>query len=417
MNYKERRHKLMEQLPEHSLTLLYAGGDVLRSADACFRFESNRNFYYLCGIEEQDAILALYKTPNKIEETLFIRDLNYDLEKWTGRYIRPEEAKAISEIEDVRFLSGFDTYFNYLRSRCGVNCFGLDGEHDPNGRHLFEGEEQAALLRQRYPMAEFVDVYPLICSMRLVKSPEEIELIRQAIAITDEALDNVLAHIGPEQYEYDFVAEFKYILNKYNATEMFETICASGENACVLHYISNADVAHDGELCLFDLGAKKDSYGADISRTYPVSGRYSPRQRQIYDIVLEGQDLIFSLARPGVTLRELNRALIDFYAKKLQEIGLIEKAEEVSKYYYHGVSHMFGLDTHDVGSMEWIKLEAGHVISNEPGLYIAEEGIGIRIENDLLITEDGCEDLCKDVKRLPEDIEAYIAAHNPRFQK
>ncbi|MDE7385434.1 MAG: M24 family metallopeptidase, partial [Anaeroplasmataceae bacterium] len=193
----------------------------------------------------------------------------------------------------------------------------------------------------------------------------------------------------------------------YGATGYaFPTIAASGKNACCLHYMDNEDIAKQGDLILFDLGCSYHMYCSDISRTFPVSGKFSPRQKQIYNIVLAGQEHVLKHIKPGITTKELNQILIKFYAKELKKIGLIQEDSEVSKYYYHGVSHHIGLDCHDL--CEYTPLQAGSIISNEPGLYIAEEGIGIRIEDDILVTEDGCINLSKDILKTVDEIEAYL---------
>ena len=235
----------------------------------------------------------------------------------------------------------------------------------------------------------------------------EIEEIKKAIDITQKGIEAILTNIGPMK-EYQLESYFDQAIKYHGASGYaFPTIAASGKNGCCLHYQDNNSDMMAGDLVLFDLGAHYNMYCADISRTFPVSGKFSLRQKEIYEIVLGGQEEVFKAAKPGVTTRELNQILLQYFAKELKRIGLIQEDKEVSKYYYHGVSHHIGLECHDL--CEYIPLQAGSIISNEPGLYIAEENIGIRIEDDVLITETGCENLSKNIIKTVEEIEAFIA--------
>ena len=269
-------------------------------------------------------------------------------------------------------------------------------------------DKYAEGIRERMPWVSIKNGRPLIQHARTVKQKPELEQMRTAIEITNKGIQNILRHIKP-MYEYQLESYFDQAIKFYGATGYaFPTIAASGKNACCLHYSDNNSMAKDGDLILFDLGANYNCYCADISRTFPVNGVYSRRQKQLYDIVLQGQKLVFGKAKPGVTTKELNGFLREYYKVELKKIGLIEEGteEEVSKYYFHGVSHHIGVDVHDLADNA--PLKAGCVISNEPGLYISEEGIGIRIEDDVLITENGAEWLSPQIIKETEDIEKFI---------
>ncbi len=409
-NYQKRREKLLKKLPNDSMTILFSGSPVRKSADGEYPFESNRNFYYLTGIEEPEAILVLLKTDELNTSYLFIREIDEMMEKWVGIYIRPHQAREISGIEQVNFLSNFEGFVARQLHFNGIETMLLDSDRLSFEAIKSPAEQFAKKIKDLYPLLKLKNVSKKIAKLRLVKDESEIEKIKAAIKITDKGLRRMLSQMKPNQYEYQYLAEVLYEFNKAGASEMFDSICASGPNGVILHYVSNDRLSEANELCLFDLGAKKDGYGADISRTYPVSGKFSERQKQLYDIVLGAMEEVKQAAKPGVTLAQLNQIVIDYYAEKLEAIGLIKNKSEVTKYYYHSVSHFLGLDTHDVGGVMGLKLEAGHVITNEPGLYIAEENIGIRIENDLLITENGCIDLCEDVIKTTDEIEALMNA-------
>jgi len=261
-----------------------------------------------------------------------------------------------------------------------------------------------------YPGTVVDNIYPTVASLRMVKDAEEVAVTKEAVKITEEALNHVLETLKPGMMEYQVQSEFEYKVKYLGAEGMaFPTIAGSGMNGTMLHYETNHDVCKENTLILLDLGARVKGYNADITRTYPVSGKFTERQKQIYNIVLKANRFVVEKARPGITLKELNDYCKSVLAKGLIEIGLIEKEEEVSKYYMHSVSHHLGIDVHDVTVPELEKLVPGMIITNEPGLYIDEEEIGIRIEDDLLITEDGCVVLSEDIVRTVEEIEAKMS--------
>ncbi|MDE6656468.1 MAG: M24 family metallopeptidase, partial [Anaeroplasmataceae bacterium] len=278
----------------------------------------------------------------------------------------------------------------------------LKDEKNPYSTEMLYGKDS----KEQHPHLVIFNAESLFKKARTIKLPEEIEEMKKAISITKKGIENILDHMK-ESYEYQLESYFDQAIKYHGATGYaFPTIAASGKNACCLHYMDNEDIAKDGDLILFDLGCSYHMYCSDISRTFPVNGKFSPRQKQIYNIVLAGQEHVLKHIKPGITTKELNQILVKFYAVELKRIGLIQEDSEVSKYYYHGVSHHIGLDCHDL--CEYTPLQAGSIISNEPGLYIAEEGIGIRIEDDILVTEDGCINLSKDILKTVDEIEAYL---------
>ncbi len=269
---------------------------------------------------------------------------------------------------------------------------------------------KAKAFMAQYPTITLKNAHQLVSAMRMVKDDTEVATLERAIAVTDQGLRRVLATLEPGRMEYQEQAEFEYEIRMQGAEGVsFPTIAGSGINGCMLHYGTNHCKLEDGKLLLLDLGARVDGYCADITRTYPINGKYTPRQREIYDIVLRANREVAKSARPGVTLRELNELCKKVLAEGLMAIGKIESADQIGTYYMHGVSHHLGIDTHDCAVNESEGLRAGMVISDEPGLYIDEEEIGIRIEDDLLITEDGCRVLSEAIPREAEEIEALMA--------
>ena len=400
----ENRRRVLEQMEDNSVMVVFSR----RGPDVTFqdKYEINRNYYYLSGVVEYGNVLMLYKKDGKTGSRMFVKPYDELKAKWVGAPKTPEEITGISGIEEVEFVESFETTLGKFLETSKILYLDLipKGEEDiPDYSDVFSSK-----VKEMYPSVEVKSGRLFLQHARTIKQPEELDEMRKAIEITNKGIENILRHMGP-MYEYQLESYFDQAIKYYGATGYaFPTIAASGANACCLHYSDNNCFAKDGDLILFDLGANYNCYCADISRTFPVNGKYSRRQKLLYDIVLNGQKMVFEKARPGYTTKELNGFLREYFKVELKKIGLIEEGtdEEVSKYYFHGVSHQIGIDVHDLADYE--PLKPGCVISNEPGLYISEEGIGIRIEDDVLITENGAEWLSPQVIKETDDIEKFI---------
>lgn len=400
MNYELRRKKLFEEMEENSIFAFFAK----RPSEDAKRYDIDRNFFYLTGIAEFDDVLVLIKKNGKCKEKLYIHPIDLAQEKWTGETIRKEEAKKVAQIEEVGLIT--DYFSDILKELDYDTKLYLLSKEDDTKDYSYEDYFGRTILSKK--LVTIVNGNSLLKRLRSVKDEEEASLIRKANIITNEGLNAILDNLKPGLMEYQIESFFDQAIKFNGATGYsFPTIAASGINGTCLHYSENKDVLKDGDLILFDLGASYKTYCADVSRTYPVNGKFSDRQKLVYEIVLNGQKLIERTVRPGYTTRELNQILIDYFAVELKKIGLIKDRSEVSKYYFHGVSHHLGMDCHDFCLYE--KLKAGAIISNEPGLYIPEWNIGIRIEDDLFITEDGCINLSAGIIKEVKDIEEYMA--------
>lgn len=409
MNYKERRKKVYEQMEDKSILVLYSGDALHCSADAYHPFEANRQFFYLTGIRRENMALVIEKCGEKLEETLFIEPIDASIERWVGKKMTQDEAKEVSGVETVMFMDSLEAvldrimnrrlparvYFDtYRHQKCDLPDF-----------NLVKAQEFA----KAYPGVAIGNIYPVVAALRMIKDEDEIKVTKEAIKVTEDALNHVLATLKPGMMEYQVQAEFEYKVKSLGADGMaFPTIAGSGINGTMLHYETNREECKENTLILLDLGARVKGYNADITRTYPVSGTFTDRQKQFYTIVLKANREVAEIAKPGMTLKELNEHCKKVLAEGLLELGMIEKEEEVGKYYMHGVSHHLGIDVHDVTVPEQEKLVPGMIITDEPGLYIDEEEIGIRIEDDLLITENGCEVLSENIVRTVEEIEAKM---------
>ena len=409
MQYKAHRENLYSSLETGSILLLFSGVEQHTNEDHYHDFEVNSQFFYLTGMDRPNQCLMAVKTANETREILFIEEADPLQERWTGKMPTPDEARECSGVQEIQFLPALSGLISRYMSRSRINFAYFDlyrnGESDLPDYNALRCED----FRKKYPWVQLKDLHALCAPLREVKDVDEVERVRKAIDWTRQGLECVMKQLKPGMMEYQAQALFEYTCRSLGAEKMaFNTIAGSGLNGCMMHYETNRDQTKDGDLLLLDLGAKYGNYCSDITRTYPVNGKFSPRQRQIYDLVLKANRAVAEKARPGMTLRELNDVAKDVLGEGLVEIGLIEKKEDVGKYYMHSVSHSIGIDVHDICYTGDV-LQPGWIISDEPGLYIDEEKIGIRIEDDLLITEDGCEVLSESILRDPDEIEAFMA--------
>lgn len=410
--YSENRKKLMERLEEGSVVLLYSGIVPVKSNDQDMSpFSVNRNFYYMTGIDAQNVWLVMSKTARGVSEALFIDEPDEFTIKWNGRMLTREEASAYSGLKEsqVHYTQDLDNYVVSPLYRIATGAAAVYFSFDRMSMKAAptRSEEYARTIREKFPAVQIKNVAKTIASLRAVKTPEEIDCIRRAGDVTIEALKHMLKSARPGEYEYQWAADYEHYVARSGLRHGFETIAAAGENAVMLHYSDNNCIARDGDLLLVDLGAEYKYYSADISRTFPVGGKFTDRQKELFTIVREAMELAREKMRPGVEMKESNKAVIEFYKKALRTAKLITDDSDVSKYYYHGVSHSLGLDTHD--PCDRTVYEPGMVITCEPGLYVAEEGIGIRLENDILVTEGAAEDLVGDRLLDIAEIEELMA--------
>ncbi|QIB26358.1 aminopeptidase P family protein [Caloranaerobacter azorensis] len=406
--FVDNRKKLMDMVENGSIVILFSGNAPYRSADQKYPYTPNRNFYYLTGLERENFILFMFKKNDKVEEMLFIENSNPKLEKWIGKKMTKGEAEEISGVKNIQFKEEFQEFLAMNVVVNNIDTIYLDLERREWNSNINPAIIFANEIRERYPYINIKNIYKDICNLRTIKQEEEIERIKKAINITKEGLENVMKNLKPNMMEYQAEAYFDFTVKSLGIKNLaFKTIAASGVNGTILHYEQNNCKIADNSLILFDLGVEYENYCSDISRTYPVNGKFTERQKQIYNIVLKAQLETIRAIRPGMPIKKLNEITKDVLIRECKKIGLINEDSEITKYYYHGVSHYLGLDTHDVGSYER-KLEPGMVLTVEPGLYIEEEGIGIRIEDDVLVTEDGYEVLSKDIIKTVEEIEEFM---------
>lgn len=425
--FNARRQRLFDTLQDRSAVLLFGGSPKVASADEDLPFEINRNFYYLTGIDQAESALLLLKADGERKEFLFILPFDRNKERWYGKRLTPEEAGEKSGIRNVLLTptlsSKLDMVLNPdIREYGEIETLFLDLDREikiaPN-ESTKTFKEKAQL---KYPTIHIMDIYPAITKLRLKKSVHEIAEFRGAVASTKIGLMAVWNKLKPGVREYELANEFLRAINDDNCYQglSFPTIMASGIHGTCLHYPTPLDTVKDGDLVLMDLGARFNYYCADVTRTLPADGVFSKEQRIAYDIVLRCNQMVESKAKPGVTIKELDRLTNEFLAKECVKAGFLKDESAINEYFFHGVSHLIGLDTHDPylapldRSYKELPLEPGMIISNEPGLYMEDRGIGIRIEDDLLITENGCECLTRDIIKDPDQIEKFLASRGKK---
>lgn len=411
--YTNNRNQVLKAMSPQSFAVFFSGIAPLSTADEQYPFEVNRNFYYLTGLEQEDVVLVLFKGAGLEKALLFIEPVDPVQALWVGAGFTKEEAIQISGITDIYDRKDFEAVLSrYLQdSRAAIfgalNYLYLDLERR-DVRHMPTLANQFGLMMgDKYPNLMIANIHPQLAELRSIKQPQEVALMQQAIAITKTGIEALYKASKPGMKEHQLEAHYNFVLNQHGVHPSFGTIAAQGSNATILHYRKNNALIEDNQLVLFDLGVQYEMYCSDITRTFPVNGRFTARQKAYYEIVLEANKRSIEFLKPGVTFKEWNDFGKKILAEGLIKLGKIKDESEVTKYYYHSLGHFLGLDVHDVGNYTK-PFEVNQVLTVEPGLYIADEGIGIRIEDNVLITTDGRINLSQSIIKEVSDIEAFM---------
>ncbi|MDO9492890.1 aminopeptidase P family protein [Acetobacterium sp.] len=383
--YTENRKKMADQLANNSLTMLFSGREIEMTEDANYPFFANNNFYYLTGIRAPEVVLAMTKDHRgELSWQLFIEAADPLKEKWVGKKISRNEAKAVSGIDEVYYIKDLPQQIARVAS---VQTLYFDFKAPSHQSFKTEDTDLKNVLKQ----CKLKDLHPILAGLRLIKTAEEISAIGRANAVTKQGLSEIKKLIKPGIYEYELAAFFEYFVKKEGTEGLaFETIVASGKNATILHYVSNRCPLKSGELVLFDLGARVDGYCGDLSRTFPVNGEMTAQQEKLYGIVDGVQKELFKAYKPGAVLKDLQNQTKELFLEKCCSAGFVPENNDITEFYYHGIGHPLGLDTHDLRPAGDLILAPGMVMTVEPGLYLEKLGIGIRIEDDVVITDHGC---------------------------
>jgi len=417
--FTRNRKNLAALMKSDSCAVINSNDIMPSNADGSMKFIQNSDLFYLTGIEQEETVLLLNPSAKKedMKEILFIRDYNPELEVWEGKKYSPEEASRVSGIQTVLGLSRFEDLLHDIM--CKYESVYLNtNDHDRSANTVETRDLRfIALLKKKYPIHNYFRISPLIYSLRAIKSPEEVELLQKACDLTGRGFQRILRFVKPGVWEYEIEAEFAHeFISRGSKYADYEPIIASGESSCFLHYISNDKQCNDGDVLLIDLAAGWGNYNADMTRTIPVNGKFTKRQKDVYNAVLRAMNGIIAEMKPGKTAIDIHMVTKELLAKELVDLKLVKpedvkdlnkKSSAFKKYYPHEVSHFLGLAVHDVGIFDE-PLKPGMVLTCEPGIYIREEKIGIRIENDILITENGNKDLMRSIPVEAEEIEEIM---------
>ena len=411
---ENRREKLFSLMKENSVAIFFSGVGKIASEDEVLPFCINKNFFYLCEIEQEHSALMLVKGIGEKRVYLFVDEYNELIEKWTGKRLTPDQARLISGIENVYTYNSFENMVSLALAKENnqyglIDTLYLDLAPEQKIGNELSTKQYKNQIEEKFPHIKVEDGYPFLRQMRAIKSPYEIERIVKAINQTNNGINALIKNLKPGLFEYEVADMFEFYGRLHGRTKLaFNTIVASGKNATCLHYPTQNDTIKENDLILFDLGYRNQQYCADISRTYPVNGKFEGVQKDIYTAVLNTNKAVIEYIREGMTLKEVNDFTISFLTQECIRLNLMDKTDDIKKYYFHSVSHHLGLDTHDIGARD-LQLTNGNVITVEPGLYFDKYGVGVRIEDDVLIMNGRAEVLSKDIKKEIADIERLFA--------
>jgi Xaa-Pro aminopeptidase len=415
----QNRKRFIAKMEKKSIAIFNSNDELPANGDALHPFIQNADLLWLTGITQEDTMVILFPdNPDpKYREVLVLVRPNELKEKWNGHQLRANEAKNISGIETIVWLDTLDGLLQpwiHLADTIYLNT----NENDRKSNQVpVRDYRYAASMRDRYPLHNYRRSAKILKELRAIKTPLEIEVIQKAIDITDNTFRRLLKFIKPGVMEYEIDAEIWHSFLTQRATgPAYGSIIASGDNARILHYVNNNQECKDGDLILMDFGAAYGNYNADLTRTIPVNGKFSRRQKTVYNACLDLHHFCASILKPGISINECTEKVADEATVIFQRIGLLKKAEiknedpenrAYRKYLYHGISHHLGLDVHDLGTKNE-PIKAGMVFTIEPGIYIEEEKMGVRIENNFWITKNGNKDLMKNIPITVEEIEALM---------
>ncbi|MEO6167405.1 MAG: aminopeptidase P family protein [Chitinophagales bacterium] len=417
--FVENKKNFTAHLLPNSIAFFQANDEMPKSADMNFQFRQNADLFYLTGIDQEETLLIIFPDSPlpEYKEVLLLRRTNEVIAVWEGHKYTVEEAQAQSGVKTVMWFDEFEsilhmlmTYAEHVYLNTNENYRAHPQVEDKNLRFAHE-------LMRRFPVHQYHRSAPIMMQLRQIKSTIEVNLIKEAIRITAVAFERVLKFTRPGVTEYEIEAEITHeFLRNRSGGHAYTPIIASGKNACVLHYVENNQTCKRGDLLLLDFGADYGNYAADLTRTIPVSGKFTPRQKEVYNAVLRVQRQSMELLRPGTIINEYHKEVGKMMEQELLDLGLLKQAAVkkqdpekplYKKYFMHGTSHHLGLDVHDLGT-RFAPIEAGMVFTCEPGIYIPEENIGIRIENDILVTNGAPVDLMAMIPVEVKEIEALM---------
>lgn len=410
--YIENRRRIAAGLTDGHIMLFFSGESVRKTADENYPFFTNRNFLYLTGVKQEQSALLLQNKGGAVSERLFVLKRDIEREKLTGKRFTEEELNELSGIEQIDDINHLNNTLDALLTSQHVNTLWLCLDTLAPERSFDIEREFSKGIRDRHPHIMIKNSYPLVCAMRKIKTQDEIDAIRKGLQITEAGIRQMMRVAKPGMMEYELEAEFNYELAAHGQRHSaFPSIVAGGERIFYLHYSLPMQRIAVGDLILTDVGAAYDEYSTDISRVFPANGRFSERQAQIYQIAYTANRAVMAQVRPGVPFSETNRICRESSFEGLKALGLVDDFADIGKIVWHNTTHHIGLDTHDVGGYEEPMAE-NMVFTVDAGIYVREWGIGLRIEDNLLVTAGGCENLSASIPATIEEIENLMAQNH-----
>ena len=410
--HQENRASLCQSLAPGSLLLLFSGHAPRKTGDEDYPYFADRSFVYYTGIEQQDSILAILVDKESVQEMLFMLPPDAHAERWNGKRLSPQEAQDVSGISDFRYLTDFSAFLDKQLVSGAVSTVFLDFDRKKEGEQpVRQAFILANKLRENYPYVTLSNIHNQIKAQRTIKKPCEIDAMRYAETITCEGIQAMMRASRDGMYEYQYKAEFDYALAQRGVLSPgFPSIVSAGKNNFCIHYYSYKGQAHDGDMVLNDVGACWDNEINDVSRGWPVNGKFNEKQRLLYTCAYNTSNYMFRILRPGLPMSFVDQEIRRYNFEQLKEIGVCDKFEDVGTYIWHGGAHHVGYDVHDEVDVNDGRrpLEPGMVFCVDVGIYHEEWGIGFRLEDNCLITPDGCENLSAVTPRSIEDIEAFM---------
>ena len=417
--FKQNRERFVKELPAQAIAIFGSNDAFPSNGDALHAFKQNSDLFWLCGIEQEDTMLVLFPdNPDpKYREVLVLVRPNELKEKWDGRQLRVKEAQAISGISTIVWLDSIDALLQTWIHLADTIC--LDSNENDRKASLIRSREYRFIdeIQQRYPLHQYCRAAKIMREVRAIKTSYEVEVLEKAIHITEQTFRRLLGFIRPGVMEYEIEAEIYHsFLNQRATGPAYHSIIASGDRARTLHYIANNQVCKDGELLLMDFGAEYGGYCADLTRTVPVNGKFTRRQKNIYNACLHLHNYAKSILKPGITILKYTDKVGEEATQQFLKLGLLRKSDVKNedpenrayrKYLYHGISHHLGIDVHDLGTRA-APIKPGMVFTIEPGIYVEEEQLGVRIENNVWITRTGNKDLMKNIPIEADEIESLM---------
>ena len=411
------RKLLSAKLVENSIAIFNSNDIMPTNSDGTMPFKQNSDLFWLSGVDQEESVLAIIKNNNQVHEMLFLKETNEHIAIWEGAKLDKELAQKNSGVEKIYWLNQMDEVLNINIEKANKVYLNKNIHSRSTSEVETRDDRFRKTLTKKHPKKEIVEVAPIMHELRFIKSEIEIELMKHACDITEKGLRRILPIIKPGIMEYQIEAELMHeFLSNRSAGFAYQPIIGSGVDSCVLHYIDNNKMCKDGDILLMDFGAEYANYASDLTRTVPVNGRFSERQKNVYNAVHRVMKEATNMLRPGTDHKKMQQEVIKIMEEELIGLGLFDK-EDVKrqdpskpmykKYFMHGTSHSLGLDVHDVGDTS-TPMQPGMVFTCEPGIYIREEGIGIRLENDVLVTSGDPDDLMKNIPIDYQEIESLM---------